>query len=170
LTRWRQWRRWRKRPGVKPGPTNACCVQFLLVLHGHSRDYIGQMRANLVSFKASLAIAGLLALVVLGLNACNPASMLAPRPHGIEGKWRSADGGYVVEFLPTGSCSAKMRMQGREVGGPCTYTVQDDKILLHYQGMGSNTQNSTATWNYKLDGDNLNVSVFGNSLALRRVR
>ena len=62
-----------------------------------------------------------------------------------------------------------MRMQGREVGGPCTYTVDEDKILLHYQGMGSNSQNSTATWNYKLDGDNLTVSVFGNSLALKRV-
>jgi len=142
---------------------------FRLVLHRHSRDYIRQMQPRLVRSGASLAIAVILALVALCLNACNPASMLAPRPHGIEGKWRSADGSYVVEFLPTGSCSAKMRMQGREVGGPCTYTVDEDKILLHYQGMGSNSQNSTATWNYKLDGDNLTVSVFGNSLALKRV-
>ncbi len=73
--------------------------------------------------KEKLAIALLLGLAVLGQNACGPPGAQPTAQNGIVGKWRSADGSYVVEFLPTGNCSARYRMQGRELGGPCKYSV-----------------------------------------------
>lgn len=86
--------------------------------------------------------------------------------NGIVGKWRSADGSYNVEFLPNGNCTARMRLQGRDLGGPCTYTVDQNTINIHYAGVEGT--NATATWQYSLSGDTLNVSVFGNSLTLQR--
>ena len=120
-----------------------------------------------------LAITSLLVLGVLCLNACRPAGLKPAPQNGIFGKWRSADGSYDVEFLPTGNCSARYRMQGREFGGPCTYTADKATITIHYYGPDGNPQDgpdATATWDYSLAGDVLNVSVFGNSLALQRVR
>jgi hypothetical protein len=119
-----------------------------------------------------LAITSLLALAVLCQNACGPAGLQLAPPHGIVGKWRSADGSYNVEFQANGNCSARYRMQGQEVGGPCMYTVDKDTITIRYYGPDAHLQdgpNATATWHYSLAGDVLNVSVFGNSLALQRV-
>ena len=64
-----------------------------------------------------------------------------------------------------------MRMQGHDVGGPCKYTVDKDAITIRYFGMGANPAGEpdrTATWQYTLNGDTLTVSVFGNSMALKR--
>jgi uncharacterized protein (DUF2147 family) len=121
-----------------------------------------------------LAITSLLLAAVLCQNACGRMDLhLAPQ-NPIVGKWRSADGSYVVEFLPTGDCSAGYRMQGREVRGPCTYTVDKDAITIHYYGMNAHPQDSgpdaSVIWRYSLAGDNLNVSVQGTSLALQRVQ
>jgi hypothetical protein len=92
---------------------------------------------------------------------------------GIAGKWRSADGSYVVEFQPGGICSARYRLHGRDLGGACIYTVDKDDIKLRWKGPVTNSQSGgsemSATWHYALSGDVLNVSVFGNSLALQRV-
>lgn len=91
---------------------------------------------------------------------------------GIVGKWRSADGSYVVEFRAAGTCSAGFQLHGRVVGGPCTYTVGKDDIVLHYKGSAldskSGASENSATWHYSLAGDVLNVTVFGNSVALQR--
>ena len=120
-----------------------------------------------------LAITTLLALALLCQNACGPKGLQPTPQNGVVGKWRSADGSYVVEFLPTGNCSARYRMQGREVGGPCTYSVDRDTITIHYYGPDAHPQdgepNATATWQYSLDGDALNVSIQGTSLALHRI-
>jgi hypothetical protein len=121
-----------------------------------------------------LAIASLLALAVLCLNGCGPSGLRMTPQNPIVGKWRSADGSYIVEFLPTGDCSAGYRMQGREVRGPCKYTVDKDAITIHYYGLNAHPQDSgpdaSVIWRYSLAGDNLNVSVQGTSLALQRVR
>ncbi len=115
----------------------------------------------------------LLASVSLSLGACQIPGV-ATGPHNpIEGEWRSADGGFEVEFLPTGDCSAHSRIQGHEVGGRCKYTVDKDAITIHYFGMGANPAsepNETATWRYTLNGDTLNVTVLGNSLTLQRAQ
>ena len=114
----------------------------------------------------------LLALAFICLSACVLAGCPAtPQAQsGIVGRWRNADGSFTVEFLPSGDCSARMRIQSREVGGPCKYTVEQDTITLHYSGINAaNGPNETATWHYTLQGDSLNVSVFGNSMALQRV-
>jgi len=86
-------------------------------------------------------------------------------------KWRSADGSYVVEFLPNGNCSARYNLNRREVGGACTYTVDKDDITLRYPGAAAQggAPNATAIWHYSLAGDALNVSVFGNSITLQRI-
>jgi hypothetical protein len=95
---------------------------------------------------------------------------LAPAPQsGITGKWKNADGIYVVEFLPSGNCSAHYRMQGREVGGACTYTVDKDDITIRYPNMQAGAPNNSATWHYSLAGDVLTVNVLGNSMSLQRV-
>jgi len=113
----------------------------------------------------------LLATAILCFEGCQIPGV-ATGPHNpIEGKWKSADGGFVVEFLPTGDCSAGSRIQGREVGGPCKYTVDKDAITIHYFGMGANPSgepNQTATWHYTLNGDTLVVSMPGNSVTLQR--
>jgi hypothetical protein len=113
----------------------------------------------------------LLALILQSaffLAGCGPA----PAPQsGIVGKWRSADGSYVVEFLPNGNCSARYNLNRREVGGACTYTVDKDDITLRYPGAAAQggAPNATAIWHYSLAGDALNVSVFGNSITLQRI-
>lgn len=121
-----------------------------------------------------LAIASLVALAVLAQSACRDTGSESTLQNGVVGKWRSADGNYVVEFLPTGNCSARYRMQGRDLGGPCTYSVDKDTITIRYQGPLNHLQgggnNASATWHYSLAGDALNVSVQGNSLLLQRVR
>ena len=97
---------------------------------------------------------------------------LAPAPQsGIVGKWRSADGSYVVEFLPNGNCSARYNLHRREVGGACTYTVDKDEITLRYPDAAAQggAPDASAIWHYSLAGDALNVSVFGNSMTLQRV-
>jgi hypothetical protein len=120
-----------------------------------------------------LAIASLLALAVLCQNGCRDTDLQTPQ-NGVVGKWRSADGNYVVEFLPTGNCSARYRMQGRELGGPCTYSVDKDEITIRYHGPDAHPQdggpNASARWHYSLAGDALTVSVQGNSLVLQRAR
>jgi len=123
--------------------------------------------------RAKLEIALLLALVVLSQNGCRPTGLQPTPQNGIVGRWRSADGSYVIEFLPTGKCSARYRMQGQQIGGPCTYSVDEEKITIHYYGPNANPQdgepNATATWHYSLSGDTLNVGIQGVSLALQRV-
>ena len=101
-------------------------------------------------------------------NACAPAGVQPTQQSGIVGKWRSADGSYNVEFLSNGNCTARMRLRGRDLGGPCTYTVDRDTITLHYSGIEG--ADAAATWHYSLDDNTLNVAVFGNSMVLRRVR
>jgi hypothetical protein len=120
------------------------------------------MRNSIVA-RLALAIACQGAYVLTG---CGPGVTPSPQS-GIVGKWHSADGSYNVEFLPTGKCSARLRMQGREVGGPCTYTFDQQDITLHYPGMQPGGD-ATATWHYTLAGDVLTVSVFGNSVTLQR--
>jgi hypothetical protein len=122
--------------------------------------------------KVKLAIALVLA-VALCQSACGPTSF-QPRPqNGIVGKWRSVDGSYMVEFLPTGTCSARLVMRGRVVGGPCTYETDKDTITIHYVGIDTHPQSkepvASATWHYTLNGDTLNVTVETFSLALQRV-
>ena len=113
----------------------------------------------------------LLAIILLSaffLAGC----LAAPAPQsGIVGKWRSADGSYVVEFLPSGNCSARYNLHSREVGGACTYSVDKDEITLRYPDAAAQggAPNATAIWHYTLAGDALNVSVFGNSMTLQRV-
>jgi hypothetical protein len=89
------------------------------------------------------------------------------------GKWRTAGGSYVVEFKPGGNCSSVYPLHGRNLGGPCTYTVEKDDIILHWKGPTVSSQASasemSATWHYSLAGGVLTVTVFGNSLALQRV-
>jgi hypothetical protein len=114
----------------------------------------------------------LVALAIVSLAACGLTGLQSGPHSGVVGKWRSADGSYVVEFLPSGECSAHYRMHGQELGGPCKYTVDTDAITIHYYGLNARPlegPNATATWHYTLAGDTLNVSVFGNSLALQRV-
>ena len=114
----------------------------------------------------------LLAIVILGLDSCRIPGVQSGPQNAVEGKWRNADGSYVVEFLPSGDCSAHFRMHGQELGGPCKYTVDAEAITIHYYGPNARPlegPNATATWRYTLAGDTLNVSVFGNSLALQRV-
>ena len=102
------------------------------------------------------------------LTGCRPAS--APQS-GIVGKWRSADGSYVVELLSNGNCSARYNLHRREVGGACTYTVDKDEITLRYPDAAAQggAPDASAIWHYSLAGDALNVSVFGNSMTLQRV-
>jgi hypothetical protein len=120
-----------------------------------------------------LAITSLLAFAALFQCACGPASVQKAPQNGIVGKWRSADGGYDVEFMPTGDCSARYRMHGKIVGGPCKYSVDEDTITIHYYGPDAHPQDgepdATAIWSYTLAGDVLNVSVEGISLDLQRV-
>ena len=124
--------------------------------------------------KEKWAITLLLALAILCQNACSSTGLPPTPQNGIVGKWRSADGSYVVEFLSTGNCSARLRMQGREVGGPCRYSADKDTITIRYYGLDAHPQdgepNTSATWHYTLAGDTLNVSIQGVSLALQRVR
>ena len=120
-----------------------------------------------------LAKTALLTLAVLCQIGCGTTNLhLAPQ-NPIVGKWRSADGGYTVEFLPTGDCSARMRIQGREIGGPCKYTVENDTINIRYYGPGAQVPDgnldASVKWRYSLAGDDLKVTVQGTSLALRRV-
>jgi len=120
-----------------------------------------------------LAITLLLALGVLCQSACGPAGLKPAQQNGIVGKWRSADGSYDVEFLPNGNCSAQYRLQGREVGGPCKYSADEDTITIRYYGPDDHPPDgepsASATWQYSLSGDVLNVSIQGNFLALQRV-
>jgi hypothetical protein len=119
-----------------------------------------------------LAMLIVLASAILSLSACSIPGV-ATGPHNpIEGKWKTADGSFGVEFLPTGDCSAHSRIQGHDVAGPCKYTVDKDAITIHYYGMGANPASEpteTVTWRYTLEGDTLNVTVLGNSLTLKRV-
>jgi hypothetical protein len=119
------------------------------------------------------AVITLLAVAALVQSACGTGGVPPAAKSGIVGKWRSADGSYDVEFLQTGDCSARLRMDGRQVGGPCKYSVDEDTITIRYYGPDSHPQeeepNNTATWNYSLAGDVLNVSYGGNSVALQRV-
>ena len=120
-----------------------------------------------------LAITSLLALAVICQCACSSGALQPAPQSAIVGKWRSADGSYVVEFLPTGRCSAGYRMDGRNVGGPCKYSVDQDNITIRYYGLGANPQTDEPTqsveWQYTLAGDVLNVSMPGVSVALQRV-
>ena len=115
-----------------------------------------------------------LALVigVFGQDACGPGGLQPTAQSGIVGKWRSAGGSYVVEFQATGNCSARYRIQGHEIGGPCTYTADKDTITIRYYGPDAHPQseppNASTTWRYVLVGDALNVTVGGNSLVLQR--
>lgn len=122
--------------------------------------------------KWKLAIASLVALAALCVNGCGSAIPGLGPQNGVVGKWRSTDGSYVAEFLPNGNCTAHERMQGHDLGGPCTYTVDQDTITIHYYGLGANPHdgapNETAIWHYTLDGDTLNVSVFAVSMTLKR--
>lgn len=121
--------------------------------------------------KVNWAIA--VALAVICLNACGPAGLQQGPQSGIVGKWRSADGSYVIEFLPTGNCSARMRMQGREVGGPCKYSADKDTITMRYSGQNARPQDgepdASATWHYSLTGDTLTIGMQSISLDLHRV-
>jgi len=120
--------------------------------------------------RKKLAITLLLGLAVLWQNACGPTGVPPSPQNRIVGKWRSIDGSYVVEFLPTGNCSARYRMQGLELGGPCTYSADKDVITIRYFGLDAHPQaNASATWRYTLAGDTLNVSMQGATLALQRV-
>jgi hypothetical protein len=123
--------------------------------------------------KEKLAISLLLGLAVLWQNACDTTGLPPTPQNGIVGKWRSADGSYVVEFLPTGNCFARFRMQGRELGGPCKYSADKDIITIRYYGPDARPQdgepNASATWHYTLAGDTLNVRIQGVTLALQRV-
>jgi hypothetical protein len=123
--------------------------------------------------RVKLAITSLLVLAVVCQIGCGTADLRMAPQNPIVGKWRSADGSYVVEFLPTGDCSAGMRIQGREVRGPCKYTVEKDTINIRYYGSNAHLQDgnpdASVIWRYSLAGDDLNVSVQGTSLALRRV-
>ena len=121
-----------------------------------------------------LAITTLFLLVAAACQiGCGPADLRMTPQNPIVGKWRSADGSYVVEFLPSGDCSAGMRIQGREVGGPCKYTVEKETINIRYYGSAAHPQDgnpdASVIWRYSLAGDDLKVSVQGTSLALRRV-
>ena len=123
------------------------------------------MTTRIVSSYA-VTMVGVVATLLFGCRA-TPQS-------GITGKWRSSDGSYVVEFQPGGICSARYRLHGRDIGGPCIYTVDKDDITLHWKGPDTKSQSRgsemSATWHYTLTGDVLNVSVFGNSLALQRLQ
>lgn len=110
---------------------------------------------------------------MLWLGGCSIPGLVTGPHNPIEGTWKTADGSFMVEFLPTGNCSAHSRIQGHEVGGRCKYTVDKDAITIHYFGMGANPAsepNETATWRYTLNGDTLNVTVLGNSLTLQRAQ
>jgi hypothetical protein len=117
----------------------------------------------------------LLAVIFLStfpLVACKPASQTPPQS-GIVGKWRNADGSYVLEFQPTGDCSARSTQSGRgTMGGPCTYSVDKDEITISWHfpdGATPNGEsNTSAKWRYSLSGDTLNVAVFGNAMTLQR--
>lgn len=118
-----------------------------------------------------LATLVVLAFAILSINACSIPGVTTGPHNPIEGKWKTADGSFAVEFLPTGNCPAHSRIQGHDVGGPCKYTVGKDEITIHYYGMAANPAsepNETAIWRYTLNGDTLNVSVFGSSLTLQR--
>jgi hypothetical protein len=110
-----------------------------------------------------------LSILCLGAFALTGCGIVPTRQTGIVGKWRSPDGNYIVEFTPSGKCSAHTRVQGREVGGDCTYTLTKDEITLHYPNPRAGSQDQTATWQYTLAGDALTVSVFGNSVTMKRV-
>jgi hypothetical protein len=100
------------------------------------------------------------------LAGCRPAPQ-----SGIVGKWRNADGSYVVEFLPSGNCSARYNLHRQALGGACTYTVDKDEITLRYPDSASQggTPNASAIWHYTLAGDVLTVTVLGNSMTFQRV-
>jgi hypothetical protein len=52
-----------------------------------------------------------LACAILSLNACSIPGV-ATGPHNpVEGKWKSADGGFGAEFLSTGDCLARTRIR-----------------------------------------------------------
>jgi hypothetical protein len=119
-----------------------------------------------------LALTLILAVLILAQSGCGPLGGPPVAHSGIVGKWRSADGSYNVEFSPNGTCSGQIRLQGRYVGGVCTYTADQDTITIHYPDLASSPdaqRNGSAVWHYSLEGDILNVTVFGNSLALQRV-
>jgi hypothetical protein len=126
-------------------------------------DMSGEVKLPMVLFLA----------VALCQTACGPTGIQPRQQNGIVGKWRSADGSYVVEFLPTGACSARLVMRGRVVGGPCTYQADKETITIHYVGIDTHPQSrqpvASATWQYTLNGDTLNVTVEMFSLALQRV-
>ena len=121
--------------------------------------------------KVNWAIA--VALAVICLNACGTAGLEPVPQSGIVGKWRSADGSYTMEFLPTGNCSARMRIEGREVGGPCKYSADKDTITIRYYGPDARPQdgepNRSATWHYSLTGDTLTIGMQSISLDFHRV-
>jgi hypothetical protein len=120
-----------------------------------------------------LAVASLFGLAVFCMGACGPAALQPAPQSGIVGKWRSADGSSAFEFSPTGNCSGRLRMQGRELGGPCKYSVDQDTITIRYYGPGASPQSgepdTSTTWRYSLAGGVLNVSTGVVSLTLERV-
>lgn len=118
-----------------------------------------------------MAIALFLWFGLVWLDGCNPAGVAVGPQSGVVGKWQSMDGSYVAEFLPNGNCSVKMRMQGREVGGACTYTVDAEKIVLYHAGMSAaqGGGKEAATWKYTLNGETMSVAVLGTSIDLKRV-
>ena len=112
-------------------------------------------------------------LAILTLTACLLAgcgmSPLAPQ-NPLVGRWSSQNGSYVVEFLGTGNCTATLRMDGRSMGGPCTYTSTKDTITITYPGgAATGGQNANVVWQYSLTGDNLTISYGGVSIPLKRV-
>ncbi len=100
------------------------------------------------------------------LAGCRPAPQ-----SGLVGKWRNADGSYVVEFLSSGQCSARYHLNRGELGGACTYSADKDEITIRYPDAAAQNgaPNASATWHYSLVGDVLTVTVLGNSMNLQRV-
>jgi hypothetical protein len=126
--------------------------------------------------KSAIVSNFLLAIIFLSaslLVGCRQTSPAIPQS-GIIGKWRNAEGTYAVEFLPTGECSARSSQTGHgTLGGPCTYTVDNDEITLRWHfpdgSTATDAPNASAKWRYSLSGDTLNVAVFGNAMTLHRV-
>ncbi len=119
------------------------------------------------------AIVSALPLAIIFQTAFLLVGCRATPQSGIVGKWRNADDTYVVEFLPSGDCSARFHLDGRELGGPCVYSVDKDDITLRWHrpepGTPDNAKNASVKWHYALTGDVLTTSVAGNSVTFQRV-